>query len=104
MYHGDVIPARRNSIRRPAGTLELHPKVVDSVEFYHSQTKVHRDLDKTGILDMIVREMNPQSLIYIQMDNATSHGGQTQMMLIEYCDVNNLMIRHTTQPSSKSRF
>ena len=34
MITAEVIPARRNSCRRPAGTLEIHPIVVNSTEFY----------------------------------------------------------------------
>ena len=98
LYHGEIIPARRNSVRRPAGTPEIHPIVVDSTEFYNSQTKIHHDLEKTGILDMIARVMNPQSITYIQMDNAPSHGVQTQRRLSEYCDTNHLMVQYTTQP------
>ena len=36
------------------------------------------DLEKTGILDMIARVMNPQSTTYIQMDNAPSHGANAK--------------------------
>jgi hypothetical protein len=28
LFHGEVIPARRNSVRRPAGTPEIHPIVI----------------------------------------------------------------------------
>ena len=59
LFHGEVILARRNSFRRPAGTPEIHPIVVYSTEFYNSQTKIHHDLEKTGILDMIERVINP---------------------------------------------
>jgi len=48
---------------------------------------------------MIVRKMNPQLNIIVQIDNASPHGIQTHRMLTQYCDVNNLMIEYTTQPS-----
>ena len=57
--------------------MELYPEIVDGPEFYHSQTKVNEDLDKTGILDMIGRVINPQTIIYIQIDNTPSHGRQS---------------------------
>jgi len=28
LFHGEVIPARRNSVRRPAATPKIHPIVV----------------------------------------------------------------------------
>lgn len=104
IYHGDVIPAQRNSARRPAGTPEIHSKIVDSEEFYDSQTKVDPDITKTGILDMIVRTKVPENMTMIQMDNAPAHGKQTQANLNEFCDENNLMIEYTTQPAQSPDF
>jgi len=53
---------------------------------------------------MIARVMNPQSITYIQMDNAPSHGVQTQRRLSEYCDTNHLMVQYTTQPAQSPDF
>ena len=33
------------------------------------------------------------------MDNAPSHGGQSQKMLREYCDAKNLIVQYTNQPA-----
>lgn len=104
IYHGDLIPAQRNSPRRPAGTLEIHSKTVDSEEFFESQTKFDVNLEQTGILDMIIRRKVPEEMTYIQMDNAPAHGKNTQAMLNEYCDDENLMIEYTTQPAQSPDF
>ena len=86
IFHGDIIPAQRNSVRRPAGTPEIHSKIVDSEEFYESQTKIDADIEKTGILDKIVRVKVPETFTYIQMDNAPAHGHRIQAELNEFCE------------------
>jgi hypothetical protein len=53
LYHGDIVPAQRNSARRPRGTPELKSRNVDGAEFFDSQVKVDEDIEMTGIIDMI---------------------------------------------------
>jgi len=92
LCHGNIVPAQRNSVRRPAGTLEIQSKIVDSVEFYDSQTKVHRDLEIIGILDMIVRAKEPETMTWIQMEcNTPAHGKRTQLLQI-ITNVQNMMV------------
>lgn len=103
--HGDYIPAQRSSARRPAGTIELHPKTVDGDEFWDSQTKVHPDLAKTGVLDQIVRRKQPDNFTKIQMDNAPPHvGNDMKERLNQFCDDNSIMTSYHTQPSQSPDF
>jgi hypothetical protein len=105
IFHGDIIPAQRSSARRPRGTLEIHPKNVDAKEFFDSETKVDEDINKTGIIDKIVRVKEPDNFTYIQMDNAPAHVGlETKERLNQFCVENNLLMEYTTQPAQSPDF
>jgi hypothetical protein len=48
LVHGEVIPAKRNSVNRMRGTPIMTSKNVDSKGFFSSQTKINDDVKQTG--------------------------------------------------------
>ena len=69
IIHAHEEAAKRNSINRPRGTIELVPDNVDGEEFYKGQTK------EGGIIDQICKSSSPDELPLIQLDNAAPHTG-----------------------------
>lgn len=65
--HGSIIPCRRNSANRPAGTLEFKSHTVDSTYFFDQQ------VGTDGIINGIINKLSPEDHIYIQIDNAPPH-------------------------------
>ena len=57
IVHGDFMNCER-------GTIELHSRNVNHMEFIDCQMKVG------GIVDQIITNLYPDNHIYIQMDNA----------------------------------
>jgi hypothetical protein len=105
IFHGDIIPAHRDSQRRPRGTLEIHPKNINCDEFINGQIKVSSNVEDCGIIDQIIQKKQPETFTYIQMDNASPHVGEDTMeRLNEYCDKNNLMMEYRTQPAQSPDF
>ena len=64
--------AQRNSINRPAGTIEFKPYSVDSANFYEDLTM------EDGLLNAIAEGMKDSGVnhVIVQMDNAPGHTGK----------------------------
>ena len=79
--HTNLVPAQRNSVNRPAGTIEHQPYSLTAAAFRECQTDA-----ETGILDTIMDIKDPNSQQTIVLDNAPPHkGGGNQEYLNEYC-------------------
>ncbi len=67
--HGDILPCRNASANRPSGTLEFINHKIDHAYFYEQQVK------NDGILNGIINKINPETHMFIQLDNAPPHVG-----------------------------
>ena len=103
--HGAFIPAKRSSKNRCAGTLEFKSVNLTVEEFNDSELRVDPDIEKTGILDMIMRRKDPQTFTTIQLDNAPAHKGYSNIdTLNRYCQENSLEIEYIPQPAQSPDF
>jgi len=96
--HYDMIPAKRNSVNRDRGTLEMKPYNITADRFYDNQVK------EGGVLDCITEKRSEtvndftKYPIKIQLDNASPHTGKNNInKLNQECINRNLNIIYKLQ-------
>jgi hypothetical protein len=86
--------AQRNSINRPAGTIEYETYTVTAENFYDSFVR------ENGVISQVIRCFPNQNVI-IQIDNARPHTGEHNILRINnYCTEQNLPVRVLCQPAN----